>query len=478
MVSRSGRAIVVVLVLVLLSAIGIGIAFHSARYKGPVVPRINGDAEIRNLIEDRVRVLNQSGRSISLDLPDDSIFAEIWSIYVEIREKHVANIEPYDANQEWQLDDFPRAADWIRQSKPVRSFDRDMSDDLVSAGYLDLIDDVVKQPARMRSPDPDLGVAGWINTLTPIGDATRWTYMYLTYRLAVAWVAASKDVSDYHLQTLYTEVDRMLALAEAHTLEPDSTDFMLGVIIESDVNKRIREWVIARPLGRDVHRQIAAKLQSYAVLDVGFAFEGNSVIAAALIDSRMNDGWRERYSRSSARTRVADVYSRAQQAIMLDPINASDELIQLDAEMIQIVDSYAAELDDLVSVFEGMWASNLLACARRAGTLTVLGIEAYRNDTGRLPSTLAELVPEYLDAIPTTPTDPDGLIYRIATAEDVAEDNQRPTDGVALSDTGYVLYSRGIDSEDNGGKFNPTHYMSMYRRGIGLDYIIVPIVDP
>lgn len=47
-----------------------------------------------------------------------------------------------------------------------------------------------------------------------------------------------------------------------------------------------------------------------------------------------------------------------------------------------------------------------------------------------------------------------------------------------LSDTGYVLYSRGIDSEDNGGKFNPTHYMSMYRRGIGLDYIIVPIVDP
>jgi hypothetical protein len=72
--------------------------------------------------------------------------------------------------------------------------------------------------------------------------------------------------------------------------------------------------------------------------------------------------------------------------------------------------------------------------ARDAIVETALAIEQFRFDHGRIPSSLAELAPEYLPAVPMDPCAPDDeLIYITHPGE------------------AYVLYSVGHDGVDNGG---------------------------
>jgi hypothetical protein len=60
-------------------------------------------------------------------------------------------------------------------------------------------------------------------------------------------------------------------------------------------------------------------------------------------------------------------------------------------------------------------------------------VERYRLATGVLPAALADLVPDYLDAVPTDPFDGKDLRYK-------------------KLDTGFMVYSIGQDKIDNGGK--------------------------
>ncbi len=65
-----------------------------------------------------------------------------------------------------------------------------------------------------------------------------------------------------------------------------------------------------------------------------------------------------------------------------------------------------------------------------------LAIERYRLAAGKLPDTLAELMPTYLDAVPKDPFDGKDLRYK-------------------KLETGFVVYSIGEDGNDDGGKEKP-----------------------
>ena len=65
-----------------------------------------------------------------------------------------------------------------------------------------------------------------------------------------------------------------------------------------------------------------------------------------------------------------------------------------------------------------------------------LAVQRYRLAAGRLPDTLAELVPAYLDAVPKDPFDGKELRYK-------------------KLETGFVVYSIGEDGSDDGGKERP-----------------------
>lgn len=65
-----------------------------------------------------------------------------------------------------------------------------------------------------------------------------------------------------------------------------------------------------------------------------------------------------------------------------------------------------------------------------------LAIERYRLAAGKLPDTLAELMPTYLDAVPKDPFDGKDLRYK-------------------KLETGFVVYSIVEDGSDDGGKEKP-----------------------
>ncbi len=75
-----------------------------------------------------------------------------------------------------------------------------------------------------------------------------------------------------------------------------------------------------------------------------------------------------------------------------------------------------------------------LACVRCAKA--ALAVERYRLGRGRLPETLGELAPEYLDRVPEDPYDGESLRY-------------------TKLERGFVVYSVGEDGVDEGGKEKP-----------------------
>lgn len=84
------------------------------------------------------------------------------------------------------------------------------------------------------------------------------------------------------------------------------------------------------------------------------------------------------------------------------------------------------------------WRDRFLA--KRDATLAVIGMESYRRDRGRWPSSLDELVPAFLPAVPLDPCDGKALRYAAPRSE-----SERP-----------VLYSIGVDGVDDGGKVPET----------------------
>jgi len=79
---------------------------------------------------------------------------------------------------------------------------------------------------------------------------------------------------------------------------------------------------------------------------------------------------------------------------------------------------------------------DLMAIAHLRTAQAAIAIERYRLAAGVLPVSLADLVPEYLEAVPEDPFDGKALRYR-------------------KLEPGFVLYSIGPDHTDDGGKENP-----------------------
>ena len=66
--------------------------------------------------------------------------------------------------------------------------------------------------------------------------------------------------------------------------------------------------------------------------------------------------------------------------------------------------------------------------------ITEFAIRLFRNDHQRLPASLDELVPAYLTNVPLDPFDGQRLRYKV-------------------SETGFDVYSVGLDGTDDGGQF-------------------------
>jgi len=99
----------------------------------------------------------------------------------------------------------------------------------------------------------------------------------------------------------------------------------------------------------------------------------------------------------------------------------------------------------------------------RNGLLTMIAIERFRREHGRLPSTMDELPPETdehtIDVVGSSEDFPERLIYFVT--------DETPEDYEGLG-SGYVLHSRGIDKIDHGG------YCEDDQPGIALEWTCDP----
>lgn len=79
---------------------------------------------------------------------------------------------------------------------------------------------------------------------------------------------------------------------------------------------------------------------------------------------------------------------------------------------------------------------DLRGIARLRTARVALAIERYRLASGNLPDVLSDLIPSYMDTIPSDPFDGEQLRYK-------------------KLDIGFVVYSVGEDGQDDGGKERP-----------------------
>lgn len=109
------------------------------------------------------------------------------------------------------------------------------------------------------------------------------------------------------------------------------------------------------------------------------------------------------------------------------------EAVDAISERAQVISATPSLLREL---FSGLWGAdriNLRGFAKLRAAWVALAVQRYRLAAGELPDSLAELVPDYLDSVPVDPFDGRQLRYR-------------------MLESGYVVYSIGMDLTDDGGK--------------------------
>jgi hypothetical protein len=111
--------------------------------------------------------------------------------------------------------------------------------------------------------------------------------------------------------------------------------------------------------------------------------------------------------------------------------------------------------------FEKAMASNDQSCLSVSGTRTMIAIELFRLEKGRLPASLADLVPAYLPVLPDDPYAPNGkLRFKI-----LAEPDQHGRT--------YLLSSVGADETDDVGAAAKNPFDALRAvAGAGKDFII------
>lgn len=87
----------------------------------------------------------------------------------------------------------------------------------------------------------------------------------------------------------------------------------------------------------------------------------------------------------------------------------------------------------IMPAFSRFLTINISSIAHLRTARVALAVQRYRLVTGNLPDTLADLVPTYLDTVPKDPFDGRSLRYE-------------------KLETGFVVYSIGLDGIDDGGK--------------------------
>ncbi len=143
-------------------------------------------------------------------------------------------------------------------------------------------------------------------------------------------------------------------------------------------------------------------------------------------------------SRKQTLEKYDDFMDRFEQAVAKRPWQRQPGELALDAEIEELHASRMGSMRYplitlLMPALSKAALTKDLADARRDAAIATIALARYRADHHRYPNTLAELLPDYLPALPLDPVDGQPLRY-------------------LLTPTGPVLYSLGFDEDDDQGR--------------------------
>jgi len=129
---------------------------------------------------------------------------------------------------------------------------------------------------------------------------------------------------------------------------------------------------------------------------------------------------------------IMDGYIKAAQL----PLHKRQEAVKAIDARLRSTSKIHILLHSLMPALSRITITDLRNIAQLRTARVALAIERYRLAAGKLPDALADLVPAYLDVVPTDPFDGNELRYK-------------------KLETGFVVYSIGEDLSDDGGKERP-----------------------
>lgn len=273
-----------------------------------------------------------------------------------------------------------------------------------------------------------------------------------------------------------------LTLALVQAADPDWLSVTVGSRFISQVCASVIERCVSPPYldEASLHAIAVTFDQPMPVLDVGVFMEGSRLIrlgefghplqSSALSAFRSPKAyWAHLTGGTRARAEAIDKSWRAAAAMLAQPPGLrspppglNDLLARAGAH--ERLDFSAPKLDSLAPTTDRprmLWPA----------TRVVVALERHRAALGGYPESLDDLSPRFLSEIPADPYDPDGRFrYRRIDAD------QDPFC------RGYLLWSVGIDGEDNGGTTTPPNidpWRTLWIRsddGLGLmlgyDYVV------
>lgn len=322
---------------------------------------------------------------------------------------------------------------------------------MTAAGVFDRLSALAGERRCLRPPQPG-DMIDW--SIGEIG-----TGRFLV-RMSAARMKLAADASEW--PGLVRNFEHALAVGRIHASQANDLDYVAGVAMQSVAFGQLRRAMSEHAIPAGVLRDAAAAMDRQGPLPpASLPIEAYRLLCLDMVRKIYDDSARtpERAlaeqgdgeaggdemrlltrgggiaSKGETIEAFNRVIDRVLEASRLPPREAVAAGAAADASV-----SKLPRNQYLVPIMARDWERLLAVCLRHqtelAGTRLMLAIEWYRVERGRSPERLAELVPEYLDALPNDPCSGAGFCYQ-------------------TRDAAYVLYSVGFDGVDNGGVAPP-----------------------
>lgn len=346
---------------------------------------------------------------------------------------------------------------------------------------LEMLLEWTADPELQRLLD-ELAAATWFAPPIPAADIlmalepwpetsqTRNVAFWEAARLSVAHAAGDHEAALRSLR-------RCMALARAAEARRAIMPRLLGISIRAIATRALRDSLAHRPAPEAVVARYLVEIDRFSLIDVSETVEAERLL--------MLDGIQGIYHGHAGAPGLGQAAVGIPRLLLASQRSSVDEAERLFNMLRTIVRNHpirdrAAQtgpfdvamdglgrrhlaLSILMPSWRGVLRNDVMFLTQLNGTRLMLAIEMHRARHGSPPSSLDELVPGLLPALPVDHYAPDGRFgYRVLTDTDADPDGRV-----------YLLYSLGFDGIDNGGVMPEPGEMS--ESGRSLAY---PFSDP